>query len=260
MSNAVLRDREGAVATLTLNRPERFNGLNLELVRELTAALWELDSEAGVRVIVLKGAGKAWCAGGDVDEIVALTRGSAAERRSYLTTFKAMIEAIRGISKPVIASIHGACVAGGNELNVACDLTIASKNAKFGQAGPRVGSIPVYGIPQDFSLLVGEKRSKEVTYLCRLYTAEEAERMGWINRAVEEDELERVTREWAEEIARKSPTSIAISKKLHNVHHNLASQSVDDGVELLTFFWGSEEAKEGFGAFLEKRAPEFKEP
>lgn len=260
MSTAVLRERSGPIVTLTLNRPERFNALNLELVRELTAALRELDAEAGVRVVLLKGAGKAWCAGGDLDELVALTAGTAADRRRYLTSFRAMIEAVRGISKPIIASVHGVCVGGGNELNVACDLTIASKNAKFGQAGPRVGSIPVFGIPQDFSLLVGEKRSKEVTYLCRLYSAAEAESMGWINRAVEEGELERVTLEWANEIAQKSPTAIAVAKKLHNVHHNLSSQSIDDGVELLTFFWATDEAREGFAAFMEKRKPEFQEP
>lgn len=259
MSGTVLRDRNGAIATLTLNRPDRFNALSQELVEELTAALRALDAEASVRVIVLKGAGKAWCAGGDLDELLALTNGTATARRRYLTSFKAMIEAVRGISKPVIASVHGVCVGGGNELNIACDLTIASEKAKFGQAGPRVGSIPVFGIPQDFSLLVGEKRSKEITYLCRLYSGAEAEVMGWINRAVPEGELGRVTLEWANEIAERSPTSIAIAKKLHNVHHNASSQALDDGIELLTLFWGTEEAKEGFNAFREKRNPEFKD-
>jgi enoyl-CoA hydratase/carnithine racemase len=188
-------------------------------VRAITAALLEDDGDPSVRVVLLRGAGKAWCAGGDVDEILALMQGPPAARRAYLSAFKAMIEAVRGIAKPVIAVVHGACVAGGNELNVACDLTLASENARFGQAGPRVGSVPVFGIPQDFHLLVGEKRSKEVTYLCRLYTAAEAEQMGWINEVVPADRLDATAEEWAREIVDKSPTSIAIAKKLHNAHH-----------------------------------------
>src|SRR5688572_17512291 len=129
-----------------------------------------------------------------------------------------MIDAVRGISKPVIAVVHGACIAGGNELNIACDLTLASEAARFGQAGPRVGSVPVFGIPQEFSLLVGEKRSKEVTYLCRQYSAQEAAAMGWINRAVPAEQLDAIADEWAREIVDKSPTAIALAKKLHNHH------------------------------------------
>ncbi|MBI5014344.1 MAG: enoyl-CoA hydratase/isomerase family protein [Deltaproteobacteria bacterium] len=257
MADTVLRKCDGPIATLTLNRPDRFNALTLELVRELTGAFWELEADPDVRVILLKGAGKAWCAGGDLDELLALTRGTASQRRGYLTSFKAMIEAVRGVSKPIIASVQGVCVGGGNELNVACDLTLASETARFGQAGPRVGSVPVFGIPQDFQLLVGEKKSKEVTYLCRLYSAQEAEAMGWINRAVPAGDLDRVTGEWAREIAEKSPTALALAKRLHNLHHNLSSQAVDDGIELLTFFWGTEEAREGLTAFREKRKPEF---
>jgi enoyl-CoA hydratase/carnithine racemase len=258
MASLVLRETKDTCATLTLDRPERLNALSLELVIELTAALEELENDPTIRVVLLRGAGKAWCAGGDLEELVARTRGPAADRRRYLRAFKAMIEAVRGISKPVIAIVHGVCIAGGNELNVACDLTLASTNAKFGQAGPRVGSVPVFGIPQDFQLLVGEKRAKEVTYLCRLYSAAEAEVMGWINRVVPPEELDRIADEWAREIADKSPTSIAIAKRLHNQHHNLAAQSVDDGIELLTLFWGTDEAREGMTAFLDKRKPVFR--
>lgn len=258
MGTAVLRDRRGEILHLVLNRPERLNALGLELVRELAAALWEADAEPAVRVVLLEGAGKVWCAGGDLDELLALSRGPASARRAYLTAFKAMIEAVRGISKPVIAVVHGACVGGGNELNVACDLTLASEQARFGQAGPRVGSVPAFGIPQDFQLMVGEKRAREVTYLCRLYPAKEAEAMGWINRAVPHDELARVAEEWAREIVDKSPTAIALAKRLHNVQHAAQMQSVDDGLELLTAFWGTDEAREGFTAFKEKRKPAFR--
>lgn len=245
------------ICVITLNRPDKFNALNLKLVRDLVSALKRAESDPLVRVVILKGSGKAWCAGGDLEELLELTEGSAADRRAYLVDFKAMIDTVRGISKPVIASVQGVCVGGGNELNIACDLTIASEKAKFGQAGPRVGSVPAFGVPQNLQILVGEKRSREITYLCHLYTASEAEAMGWINKAVPAEELDNETEKWAKEISEKSPTAIALAKKMHNVYYDLLSSSAEIGVELLTFFWGTEEAKEGMLAFKEKRQPVF---
>jgi enoyl-CoA hydratase/carnithine racemase len=258
MESTVLSEVENSVCTLTLNRPEVFNALNLRLVKDLIAGLGKAEADRDIRVIILKGAGKAWCAGGDLDELLTLTQGSAAERRAYLMDFKAMIDTVRGISKPVIAAVQGACVGGGNELNIACDLTIASEKARFGQAGPRVGSMPAFGVPQNLQLLVGEKRSREITYLCRLYTAREAEAMGWINRAVPPEELDAEVETWAEEIVSKSPTAIALGKKMHNAYYDLLSSSAAMGVEMLTFFWGTEEAREGMLAFKEKRPPVFR--
>ena len=258
MESTVIYESNEGICSLTLNRPDVFNALNLQLVKDLIIALRRAESEPDVRVIILKGAGKAWCAGGDLEELLTLTEGSAADRRAYLLDFKGMIDTVRGISKPVIASVHGACVGGGNELNIACDLTIASEKAKFGQAGPRVGSMPAFGVPQNLQILVGEKRSREITYLCRLYTAQEAETMGWINRAVPPEDLEKETEKWAKEIVEKSPTAIALGKKMHNVYYDLLSSSAEIGVEMLTFFWGTEEAREGMLAFKEKRQPVFK--
>jgi 1,4-dihydroxy-2-naphthoyl-CoA synthase len=258
MESTVIYESKDGICHLTLNRPKVFNALNLQLVRDLISALRRAESEQGVRVVILKGAGKAWCAGGDLEELLALTEESAADRRAYLLDFKGMIDTVRRISKPVIAAIHGACVGGGNELNIACDLTIASEKARFGQAGPRVGSMPAFGVPQNLQILVGEKRSREITYLCRLYTAREAEAMGWINKSVAPEELDRETGSWAHEIVAKSPTAIALAKKMHNVYYDLLSSSAEIGVEMLTFFWGTEEAKEGMLAFKEKRQAVFK--
>jgi dihydroxynaphthoic acid synthetase len=258
MESTVIYESNEGVCSLTLNRPEVFNALNLQLVKELIAALKKAESDREVRVIILKGAGKAWCAGGDLDELLTLTEGSAADRRAYLLDFKGMIDTVRHISKPVIASVQGACAGGGNELNIACDLTIASEKAKFGQAGPRVGSMPAFGVPQNLQILVGEKRSREITYLCRLYTAREAEAMGWINKAVPAEDLDRETWQWAQEIMEKSPTAIALGKKMHNAYYDLLSSSAEIGVEMLTFFWGTEEAREGMLAFKEKRQPVFR--
>jgi len=257
MDSTVIYQSKDGICHLTLNRPEVFNALNRQLVLDLTAALKQAESETEVRVVVLKGAGKAWCAGGDLEELLQLTRAGAAERRAYLTDFKAMIDALRRIPKPVIAAVHGACVGGGNEINIACDLTIASEKAKFAQAGPRVGSVPMYGVPQNLPFLVGEKRSREITYLCRLYSAREAESMGWINKVVAADHLGAEVESWAQEIISKSPTAIALAKKMHNVYYDMLSPSVEAGVELLTFFWGTDEAREGMLAFKEKRPPRF---
>ena len=258
MESTVNYESKEGICYLTLNRPDVFNALNLQLVKDLISALRRAESERDVRVIILKGAGKAWCAGGDLEELLTLTEGSAADRRAYLLDFKGMIDTVRSISKPVIACVHGACVGGGNELNIACDLTIASEKAKFGQAGPRVGSMPAFGVPQNLQILVGEKRSREITYLCRLYTAQEAETMGWINKAVSAEDLEKETEMWAKEIVEKSPTAIALGKKMHNAYYDLLSSSAEMGVEMLTFFWGTEEAREGMLAFKEKRQPVFK--
>lgn len=258
MKSTVLYESKEGICSLTLNRPEVFNALNLQLVKELISALKKAESDNKVRVIILKGAGKAWCAGGDLDELLTLTKGRAPDRRAYLLDFKGMIDTVRHISKPIIASVHGACVGGGNELNIACDLTIASEKAKFGQAGPRVGSMPAFGVPQNLQILVGEKRSREITYLCHLYTAREAEAMGWINKAVPSEDLDRETQQWAKEIVEKSPTAIALGKKMHNAYYDLLSSSAEVGVEMLTFFWGTKEAREGMLAFKEKRQPVFR--
>jgi len=258
MDATVLSETKDGICYLTLNRPEKFNALNLQLVLGLISALQEVESDSKVRVVILKGAGKAWCAGGDLDELLELTQGRAADRRHYLTQFKAMIDAVRGISKPIIAAVQGVCVGGGNELNIACDLTIASEKAKFGQAGPRVGSVPAFGVPQNLQLLVGEKRSREISYLCRLYSAQEAASMGWINKVVAHEELEKEAQNWAREIIDKSPTAIALAKKMHNRYYDTLSSSAEMGVEMLTFFWGTEEAREGMVAFKEKRKPMFR--
>jgi len=257
VATTVLSETRDAVCALTLNRPDKFNALSRQLVLDLTSALRAADEDPAVRVVLIKAAGKAWCAGGDLDELLELAKGDAGVRRAYLRDFKAMIDMVRAVVKPVIAVVHGVCVGGGNELNVACDLSLASEKAKFGQAGPRVGSVPAFGIPQDFHLTVGEKKAKEVVMLCRLYAAAEAKAIGWINEVVAPEQLDRVAGEWARELLEKSPTALALAKRMHNVWHNLGSQVAEDGIEQLTRFWGTAEALEGFTAFREKRKPDF---
>jgi len=258
MNNVVLYDRKGGVGWITLNRPERFNALNKELVTKLVDCLKGAEDDREVGVVVITGAGKAWCAGGDLDEITDMGNSSADVRRSYLLLFRDMVESVRRLSKPVIAAVNGYCIGGGNELNVACDLTIASEKAKFGQAGSRVGSVPLMGATQIMPMLVGEKRAKEVIFLCRTYDAKQAEEMGWVNKTVPADELIPEVQRWCDELLGMSPTALALAKKSINIYYNLALQSMEDGLEAVTLYWGTDESREGIRAFKEKRKPDFK--
>jgi enoyl-CoA hydratase/carnithine racemase len=258
MGKTLLSERREGIIILTLNRPAHYNALSFELVSALTRHLTYADRDKEAGAIIITGAGKAFCSGGDLDEIIALSEGTAGERRAYLTHFKEMISAIRGASLPVIAAVNGYCIGGGNEINLACDLTIASDQAKFGQAGPRVGSVPLMGGTQLLPLLVGEKKAKEMIYLCGTYNAGEARRMGLVNKVVPHDSLMDEALSWAVEILEKSPTTISIAKRAHNEWLDRLERSMEEGVDILTRFWGTEEAREGFRAFKEKRKPQFR--
>ena len=258
MGKEVLANRENGVLWLTLNREEVFNAISTGLMRELVHELRAVESDPEIGVVVITGKGKAFCAGGDLGEISALGNAPIDERRAYLILFQDMIQAVRRLPKPVIAAVNGYCIGGGNELNLACDMSIASEKAKFGQAGPRVGSVPLLGATQIMPVLVGEKRAKEVVFLCRTYDAYEAEKMGWINKVVPHDQLIQEVQAWCDEILRMSPTAIALAKKSLNQYYNLASQNMEDGLEAVALYWGTEESKEGIRAFKEKRRPDFK--
>jgi 2-ketocyclohexanecarboxyl-CoA hydrolase len=158
----------------------------------------------------------------------------------------------------VIAAVNGAAVGGGNELVVACDLAIAAESAVFGQTGPRVGSAPVLGATNMLAVSIGEKRAKEVTMLCRRYTANEAYEMGWINAVVADDLLEAEVGRWAEEVLALSPRYLEIAKTSSNVWWNVCRESYVSGLGMLYQAIGSEDMIEGASAFMEKRTPAFR--
>jgi 1,4-dihydroxy-2-naphthoyl-CoA synthase len=186
-----------------------------------------------------------------------LERENVSELRSYLEESLAAFDAIRKLSKPVVAVVHGACVGGGNELNAVCDLTIASEDARFGQAGPRVGSVPIM-LHQTLALQIGDKRAREVSFLCKLYSAQECLAMGWINKVVPRDQLDAATQDWVTQLINKSPTALAIAKKMHNFQYEEGKAGLGLLAELLVSFWRLEEPREGMRAFLEKRPPNWK--
>jgi len=166
---------------------------------------------------------------------------------------------MRQMDKPIIAKVRGYCVGGGNEINLFCDMTIASEDAKFGQVGPRVGSVPIWGACQLLARYVGERKAREMLYTCRLYTAQQALDMGLINQVCTADELDAEVAKLCSDILDKSPQSIRIAKIALNAGSDQEFYaSYFPTAELLASIYGNEENMEGITAFLEKRPPNFR--
>jgi len=249
---------DSGIARITINRPDKHNAFRLQTINELIECLETAEDDASVGVIVLTGAGdKAFCSGGDVNHEAVFTPASAwalNRRLMYLSS------SIRNSGRPVIARVNGWCVGGGNELNVLADLSIASDRAQFGQAGAKIGSVPVWYGTQMLPRLVGEKRAREIVMLARKYTAAEALEMGWINRVVPHDKLDEEVDLWCSELLQRSPTALRIAKLNMNFESDMLYPSVLHGFRMLNMgLHGSAEQKEGMTAFLEKRDPDFSE-
>lgn len=244
-------ERKGEVAWIQLNRPERMNAYDASMARELIAAV---EGAADAGVIVLTGAGRAFCAGG---YLANLSDPDPAELRSMFYGSLKLYEALRTSPRPVIAAVNGAAAGGGNELVVACDIAIAAETATFGQTGVKVGSAPVLGGTNFLTMSVGEKRAKEIAFMCRRYPAAEALEMGLINAVVPGDELEEEVTRWANELLRMSPRYLEIAKISSNVWWNQARDSYLSGLGMLVQAIGSHDMIEGAKAFMEKRRPRF---
>ncbi|HEV8625703.1 MAG TPA: enoyl-CoA hydratase-related protein [Acidimicrobiia bacterium] len=248
-------DISSGVATVTINRPEVRNAFRLETLDELRDAVLAADNDRSVGVIVLTGEGdKAFCSGGDV-KMESASDGAGA--RLMGQKCMALSLAIRTSGKPVIAKVRGWCIGGGNEINLLCDLSVAAESAKFGQAGPRMGSVPIWWGTQLLPRLVGDKRAKEVVFLCQSYTAREACEMGWINKVVPDAELDAAVAEWCDRLLSMSPQALRVAKHYLNMEADRQWPSVPAGYEFISFIHNTEEFHEGALAFLEKRPAEF---
>jgi 2-ketocyclohexanecarboxyl-CoA hydrolase len=252
----VLYEVDGTTAVVTINRPERHNAFRGQTIEELIAAFRAAWANKRVRAIVFTGAGdKAFCSGGDVKQRA--ETGDYGPTESGLWEINAFHKLIRDIPKPVIAAVNGVAIGGGHVFHVICDLTIASETARFGQAGPRVGSFDA-GFGTGFlARVVGEKRAREIWYLCRQYDAHTAERWGLVNAVVPSEEVLSEAKRWAEEIAAMSPTAIRFLKHSFNTdtdHQGGISNMADAGLDL---FVNTPEGREGALAFTEKRKPDF---
>jgi enoyl-CoA hydratase len=253
----IVVERDGAVAVLTLNRPKVLNALNALLIGELRDALAELEKDDGVRVVVLTGAGdRAFAAGADINELNALPGAVAAAalaRRGQALTLQ-----IERLSKPVIAAINGFALGGGCELAMACDIRIASENAKFGQPEVNLGLLPGYGGTQRSAKLLGRGMAMYLCLTAETIDAREAHRAGLVERVVPHAELLTEAKRIAGVIASKAPLSIAATKRA--VDEGIALP-IAAGLELEALHFGTlvgtADFKEGTKAFLEKRPAAF---
>ena len=249
---------EGPVATITLNRPEKLNAFRAQTCEELIDAFKRAGADRQVAVLVLTGAGeRAFCTGGDQSDHQG-DGGGYGGRGTLGMPIDEVQSLIRDIPKPVIARVQGYAIGGGNVLATLCDLTIASENAQFGQVGPKVGSVdPGFGTAY-LARAVGEKRAREIWYLCRRYTAAQAYEMGLVNAVVPREKLDEEVAAWCAELAERSPIAIAIAKRSFNAdtEHQRALGGL--GFEAVALYYGTEESKEGGRAFREKRKPRFR--
>ena len=249
------------IAKLTIDRPQVRNAFRPQTLIELSDAFTRAREDLDVGVIVLTGQGPdAFCSGGDQrvrGDAGYLAEDDAAQRgvgRFHVTDLQVQI---RRTPKPVVAMVAGYAIGGGHVLHIVCDLTIAADNARFGQVGPRVGSFDGGFGAGLLAQLVGPKKAKEIWFLCRQYSAEEAERMGLVNAVVPLDELEEETVRWCREMLALSPFALRLLKASFNAAEDglTGLQQLAHDTNLL--FYGSEEAQEGRDAYMAKRPADF---
>ncbi len=252
----VIYEVERGLAWITINRPERYNAFRGRTVDELIRCFKAAWADRSVGVIVLTGAGdKAFCAGGDQKQRA--ETGDYGPPETGLFEVEALHRVIRDVPKPVIAAVNGVAIGGGHVLHVVCDLTIAADHARFGQAGPRVGSFDAgYGSAY-LARILGDKRAREVWYLCRQYDAQTMERWGLVNCVVPLPELRTEVRRWADEMLEKSPTALKVLKHSFNADSESIAGIGTMSFDSLELFIRTKEAREGLAAFSEKRPPDF---
>ena len=267
----ILFDQFEGIARITINRPRYRNAFTPTTVMEISNALSICREDADIRVVVLTGAHspaqegqteaerlrtEAFCSGGDmhVKGRGGYIGGDGVPRLNVLEVQKQ----IRSIPKPVIAMVNGFAVGGGHVLHLVCDLSIASENAIFGQTGPKVGSFDAGFGASYLARIVGQKKAREIWFLCRQYNAEEAERMGLVNKVVPQDKLEDECVAWAETMMQHSPLALRMIKAGLNAELDGQAGIQELAGDATMLYYFLDEAQEGGKAFLEKRKPDFK--
>ena len=253
----ILFDFYNGIARITINRPRYRNAFTPLTVAEIGDALRYCREAQDVCVVVLTGAGdKAFCSGGDmhVKGRGGYVGGDGVPRLNVLDVQKQ----IRSLPKPVIAMVNGFAIGGGHVLHLVCDLTIASENAIFGQTGPKVGSFDAGFGASYLARIVGQKKAREIWFLCRQYSAKEAEEMGMVNKVVPFDQLEDETVDWCKTIMQRSPMAIRMIKRALNAELDGQHGLMEFAGDATLMYYLMEEAQEGKNAFLEKRDPDFK--
>ena len=252
----ILVEIESNIATVTFNRPKALNALNQETMQEALACFRELKSNDAVQVVIVTGTGtKAFVAGGDIAFMRELTPLTA---RKFGLLGQELTNAIEGLGKPVIAAVNGFALGGGCELALACDIRLASDNAKFGQPEVNLGVIPGFGGTQRLPRLIGRGRASEIIFTADIIDATEAYRIGLVNRVVPQDQLLPACRQMAAKIISRGTVAVRLSKDAINngMEMDLARACIYEADQFALCF-ASPEQKEGMDAFLEKRPPQF---
>lgn len=254
--NIIVEIGDDFVAEITLNRPDSLNTFNVPLARELNRAFYDLDAESRARVIILKGAGKAFCAGIDISDFAGK---SVMAYQEWIECMQNPLVTISRIKKPVIAQVHGVAAANGAGLVAAADLATAGEKARLGLTAINVG-LNCIGPVIPVTRSVGRKRALELLFYGDLISAGEALSMGLINRVMSEADLDTQTRKWAAILAQKSPHALQIAKKAFYAAADLDYyKSFEYMNEAFARLCSTEDANEGISAFLEKRNPQWKE-
>ncbi|MGM0377775.1 MAG: 1,4-dihydroxy-2-naphthoyl-CoA synthase [Bacteroidota bacterium] len=245
------------VGKVTINRPQVRNAFRPQTVKEMIEAFDVCRERQDIGVVVLTGEGdKAFCSGGDqnVKGHGGYVDDDGVPRLNVLDLHKR----IRSMPKPVVAMVNGFAIGGGHVLHVVCDLTIASENAIFGQSGPKVGSFDAGFGSSYLARHVGQKKAREIWFLCKQYSAREAEEMGLVNKVVPLETLEEETMEWCHTMLQRSPMALRMIKRGLNAELDGQSGIMEMAGDATLMFYLMEEAQEGRNAFLEKRDPDFK--
>ena len=253
--NEIIFEVMDNTAWITINRPQVRNAFREQTLDELIEAVKSTREDPSIVAAVITGAGdKAFSAGGDFDAMMKLNRANAMHWNDRML---GLAMAIRGVPIPVIAMVHGACMGGGHELALWCDLVISAEDGIFGQTGARVGACPTVGATQYIPRLIGDRLAKEMIFLCRTFTADEAVKIGLINKVVPKAKLREETEAWCQQMKGYSGQTLRATKKSLNFESDELYASWQQGMELLAEIWGSDESLEGMNAFLEKRKPDF---
>jgi 2-(1,2-epoxy-1,2-dihydrophenyl)acetyl-CoA isomerase len=253
----IILERKDSIATLTLNRPEKLNALNIKMIEELECAVLGTLKDRNVRVLVITGAGRGFCSGADVSD---MAQAPAPVETRYLTqTAHKIILALTDLEKPVIAKVNGVAVGIGCSLALSADMIIASEKARFGVIFSRIGLIPDGGSLFHLPRLVGPAKAKELVFTAKMFDAKEAERIGLINKAVPADELDNEVNTLTKQLAEGPTVAFGIAKKIINKGLSMDLSSVLECEAFgQTIAGTTEDAREGVMAFLEKRKAEFK--
>lgn len=254
----ILLTRDGRTATICINRPKKYNAFRPRTVVELIDAFQLVGWDKDIGSIIFTGAGdKAFCTGGDQSDHAGGQYGNNDARGAVGMPVEELHSVMRDVPKPVIAKVRGYAIGGGNVLATICDLTIAAENAVLGQVGPKMGSVdPGFGTAY-LARVVGEKKAREIWYMCKRYTAQEALTMGLVNAVVPEARLDEEVQSWCDELNKRSPTAIALAKKSFNMDTESIRGMGAFAMQALRLYYNTEESQEGVKALNEKREPDF---